>query len=219
MEKVKFYFDPRCPWCYQTSRWAKRLEQLGEIELDWGVFSLEVVNIKDGKDPHDPANAQSAPALRTAIAIRDAQGSQAIGPFYGALGKRIWEQEIPEQDDIKAVKEALAEVGLEPALCDKAIADSSTWETVLDEHNALIERTRSFGVPTIVLDSGSGNAIFGPVISTLPNDEDAVRMWKAVSWLARYDNFAELKRDRIQLPDLPAMPFIERQRAEQRARR
>jgi protein-disulfide isomerase-like protein with CxxC motif len=48
MDAVRFHFDPICPWCYQTSRWAKRLEQLGEIELDWGLFSLEVVNLKDG---------------------------------------------------------------------------------------------------------------------------------------------------------------------------
>jgi hypothetical protein len=48
MEVVKFHFDPICPWCYQTSRWAKRLEQLGEIELDWGLFSLEVVNLEEG---------------------------------------------------------------------------------------------------------------------------------------------------------------------------
>jgi hypothetical protein len=42
MDAVRFHLDPACPWCYQTSRWAKRLEQLGEIELAWGLFSLEV---------------------------------------------------------------------------------------------------------------------------------------------------------------------------------
>jgi hypothetical protein len=43
-ERVRFHFDPICPFAYQTSRWARRLEELGEIELDWGVFSLEIVN-------------------------------------------------------------------------------------------------------------------------------------------------------------------------------
>ena len=51
MDKVKFHFDPRCPWCYQTSRWIRRLEELGEVEADWGIFSLEVVNLEAGKDP------------------------------------------------------------------------------------------------------------------------------------------------------------------------
>ena len=70
MDHVKFYFDPRCPWCYQTSRWANRLEQLGEIELDWGVFSLEVANLPEGEDPRQ-LEAVSGPALRTAVTIRD----------------------------------------------------------------------------------------------------------------------------------------------------
>ena len=60
MDAVRFHFDPICPWCYQTSRWAKRVEQLGEIELDWGLFSLEVVNLKDGDDPRE-LQARSAP--------------------------------------------------------------------------------------------------------------------------------------------------------------
>ena len=111
-----------------------------------------------------------------------------------------------------AVRGALEEVGLDVEWCDEALSDPGTWEAVLDEHHGLIERTRSFGVPTIVLDGGTGPAIFGPVISELPSDEDAVDLWRHVSWLARYDNFAELKRDRIKSPDLPAMTWYRAQR-------
>src|ERR1700688_1058474 len=89
LEHVKFHFDPRCPWCYQTSRWARRLEELGEIELEWGVFSLEVVNLKEGMDRRE-FDARSGPALRTAVTIRDSLGAKAIGPFYAALGRRVW---------------------------------------------------------------------------------------------------------------------------------
>lgn len=46
-ERVCFFFDPICPWCYQTSRWARRLEELGVVELDWGVFSLESVRQRE----------------------------------------------------------------------------------------------------------------------------------------------------------------------------
>ena len=79
MDVVRFHFDPICPWCYQTSRWAKRVEQLGEIELDRGLFSLEVVNLKDGADPRE-LQARSGPALRTATLIRQRKGGAAIGP-------------------------------------------------------------------------------------------------------------------------------------------
>lgn len=212
MEQVKFHFDPRCPWCYQTSRWAKKLEDLGEIKLDWGVFCLEVVNAKEGTDLQT-LDATSGPALRTVVALRNEGHSDLIRAFYTALGKRIWETVPPEEDNLKAVHEALEEIGLDPALCDKALADPSTWDAVLEEHAALVERTRSFGVPTIVLDNGEGPAIFGPVIGELPNDEDAVELWRHVSWLARYGDFSELKRDRVNPPNLPAMEWRMAQRA------
>jgi predicted DsbA family dithiol-disulfide isomerase len=210
-ESVRFHFDPICPWCYQTSRWAKRLEHLGEIELDWGLFSLEVVNLEEGADPAQ-LQARSGSALRTAALIRERKGGAAIGPFYSALGKRIWEQSPPEQDIATAVRGALEEVGLDVEWCEEALSNPGTWDAVLEEHHRLVERTRSFGVPTIVLDGGEGPAIFGPVVSKLPSDDEAVELWRHVSWLARYDNFSELKRDRIKPPDLPAMAWYRSQR-------
>ena len=212
MDAVRFHFDPICPGATRLAV-GQRVEQLGEIELDWGLFSLEVVNLKDGADRHE-LQARSGPALRTATLIRQRKGSDVIGPFYSALGKRIWEQSPPEQDMATAVRGALEEVGLDAQWCDEALSDPGTWEAVLDEHHGLVERTRSFGVPTIVLDGGTGPAIFGPVISELPSDEDAVDLWRHVSWLARYDNFAELKRDRIKSPDLSALTWY---RASERA--
>ncbi len=215
-EPVKFYFDPICPWCYQTSRWARRLEEIGEIELDWGLFSLEVVNIDNDKDPHQ-LDPRSGPALRTATAIRDSAGSRAIGSFYSALGRRIWEQAPPSLDMVAAVRESLEDAGLDPELCEKALSDPRSWEAVLSEHAELVERTHSFGVPTIVLDGGTGPAIFGPVVSELPGDDDAVALWHHVSWLVRYTNFSELKRHRARPADLPAMAWYREQRERQKA--
>ena len=73
-------------------------------------------------------------------------------------------------------------------------------------------------MPTILLDGGAGPAIFGPVISELPGDEDAVQLWEHVSWLARYENFAELKRGRISRPVLPAREWWAAYRQQQRER-
>jgi hypothetical protein len=212
MEQVKFYFDPACPWCYQTAKWAWRLEQLGEIKLDWGVFSLEVVNLAAGKDPRE-LDARSGPALRTSLIIRDREGPSAVGAFYSTLGKRIWEQPPPPDDMILAVRESLQGAGLSPTLVDKAVADPATWDAVLQEHRALVEQTRSFGVPTIMLDGGKGPAIFGPVISELPSDEDTVALWRHTAWLVRYGNFAELKRTRLGRPDLPTIKWRQEQQA------
>jgi len=201
-EPVCFYFDPICPWCYQTSRWARALERLGEIELSWGLFSLEMQNA--GEEPEDmaAAHARSARALRTSVLAREVGGQRALGDFYAALGLRVHERG-EALDAPGTVEAALEDAGLEPALCEKAWADPSTLEQVVSEHRALCDRTRSFGVPTIVLDGGP--AIFGPVVSEVPTDEDAVELWRHVSWLVRYENFSELKRDRVAAPDLESV--------------
>lgn len=197
-ERVRFHFDPLCPWCYQTSRWARRLEELGEIELDWGLFSLEIVNADDGVNVRDTARA--ATALRTAFLVRGEFGASGINRFYAALGDRI-HQKGQSAEDSQTVIGALQDAQLDPALCTRAVEDPDTWTSVEAEHHDLVRSTRSFGVPTILLDNGSA-AIFGPVISEVPNDDDAVELFRHVAWLARYGNFSELKRDRAVQPDL-----------------
>jgi hypothetical protein len=81
------------------------------------------------------------------------------------------------------------------------------------EHQAVVDQTGAFGVPTIILDGGDGPAIFGPVIYELPDDDEAVELWRHTAWLVRNKNFAELKRGRGGLPELPAIEWRMQQRA------
>lgn len=202
-DSVRFYFDPICPWCYQTSRWMRRLAELGEVELSWGFFSLEMQNA--GQEPEEmaSAHARSARALRTAVLARDISET-AVGAFYRELGRRVHE-EGQDLDAGETVEGSLDDAGLDVALAGKAWSDPSTLDRLGDEHRALCDRTRSFGVPTVVLDGGDGPAVFGPVISAVPGDDDAVELWRHVRWLVRYENFSELKRDRISKPDLESV--------------
>ena len=199
-DRVRFYFDFLCPWCYMTSRWIRRLEDLGAVQVSWGLFSLELTNAEPG-GASIADTAKGATALRTAVVLRDAEGDAALGRFYAELGAAIHERG-EDAADAGVVRAALEAIGVPEALVDKAMGDPDTWTQVEREHRALVERTASFGVPTIVLDDGAGPAIFGPVISEVPTDEDAVELWRHVSWLTRYENFSELKRDRTIDPDL-----------------
>ena len=214
MEAIRFHFDPRCPWCYLTSRWASRLKELGEIRIDWAFFCLDVVNRQEGVDPLT-IEARSGPVLRTASLLHERLGRDAVGELYRALGTRVWESELPlEVDDLDGIRASLKEIGADPMLLDEALDDPGTWEAVVQEHQALVDRTGAFGVPTIVLDAGDGPAIFGPVIYKVPDDEEAVELWRHTIWMVRYGNFAELKRGRGGLPDLPAIEYRARQHAQ-----
>jgi len=215
-EVVRFNFDILCPWCYQTSRWVRDLAERGEITVGWGVFSLEIQNFAKPIEEFEPERARGVPALRTALAVRDAVGEDACGAFYAAAGERYFQRLEPLHEPA-TLQGALEEAGLDPSWYDKAVGDPATWEQVRAEHDELASQTRSFGVPTIRLDAGAGPAIFGPVFSEPPAGDDVVEMWRHVLWLTRYGSFHELKRERDTGPDLPYWHRVQAERAAQRA--
>ena len=45
-------------------------------------------------------------------------------------------------------------------------------------------------------------SFFGPVISRIPADEDALVLWDAVTTLAAFPGFAEMKRSLREVPQL-----------------
>jgi hypothetical protein len=67
-----------------------------------------------GTEPEElaAAHARSKLALATAVAARDEAGEDAVGAYYGALGRRVHEEGRP-LDDPDTVKGALDEAGLD----------------------------------------------------------------------------------------------------------
>lgn len=201
-EVIGFSFDPRCPWCYQTARWALRLEELGRIELRWSVFCLELQNFAGAREDFDPEHSKSALALRTSVLVRETAGNDACGRFYAAIGRRYFFG-LEDLSRPTVVRAALTDAGLEPELCTHAAGDPATWRTVLAEHDRVVEETGAFGVPSLRLDDGRGPCMFGPVIREVPSDTEAQELLDHVVWLMRNANFYELKAGRADLPDLP----------------
>lgn len=178
------------------------MAEMGTVEVEWGVFSLAIVNCEGPIEELDPEESRGIKALRTAVAVRDRLGNEAMGNYYAAIGNRIFDGLQSAQVDA-TITGALADAGLPEEICAEAQADPTTWDKLVEEHTRLVSETRSFGVPTIGLDGPGGPVIFGPVISNPPeNDADALALWEHTTWLTRYDNFSELKRDRTVDPDL-----------------
>jgi hypothetical protein len=179
----------------------RRLEALGAVEVSWAVFSLAVAN--KGEEARRRADADAAPALRTTVLLREREGNQVVGRFYEALGTAIHVRK-EQADGPEVITAALREAGADPSMYSDAMADPGTWETVLREHDAAVRDHHVFGVPTLVLDDGAGQSMFGPILCDLPGDDEARTLWQHVSWLMRYDNFAEVKRDRPRRPSFDA---------------
>jgi predicted DsbA family dithiol-disulfide isomerase len=39
-EAIRFYFDPMCPWAYQSSRWIRNVRDRVDLDIEWMFFSL-----------------------------------------------------------------------------------------------------------------------------------------------------------------------------------
>jgi 2-hydroxychromene-2-carboxylate isomerase len=194
--KIRFHFDPVCPWAWQTSKWIREVENVRDIEVEWRLFSLEIVNGLDD-NPYADVLLQDRAALRTLALVRRVEGNAAIGRLYEALGRRIHESPGEELDQ-RTIRSALADAGSDPLLLDLAMSDESTLDDVVADHESAAADVGAFGVPVIMLPSGEG--MFGPVLAEAPTGEAAGEMWDHVEWLIRQDGFFELKRERDRKP-------------------
>ena len=217
MQKVEFYWDPMCPFAWVTSRWIAKVEPQLELEVEWRFISLRFLNEAKDYDKDFPPgyvalHTKGLRMLRVAAAVREKEGLAAMGPLYTAFGESIWDRSpvegrdamdgIAEQPHLVAV---LASVGLDPSYA--AAADDDARDRVLREETttALSRAGRDVGTPIIAVDPPHGPAFFGPVISRVPSDEEAVELWHAVMTLAKWPGFAELKRTVREMPQLPLL--------------
>jgi hypothetical protein len=210
---LHFYFDPVCPFAWMTSRWVRLVQARRDYSVDWRFISLRLVNADVDYDAQFPPDYEAGHTaglrlLRVAARTREEHGRAAVGTLYEALGQRLFDSP-PDPEDSAArrgtrvfLDPVLAEAGL-PAELAEALDDPS-WDAVVQSETdeALALTGRDVGTPIIHVRPPAGVAFFGPVISRLPSEDDAVRLWDHVVGLASFPGFAELKRSLRELPQL-----------------
>ncbi len=211
---IEFFWDPVCPFAWITSRWLDLVVAQTGYSVDWRFISLRLLNKdKDYATEFPPEYEHGHTAglrmLRVAAAIRAAEGRAALGPVVAAYGHSYWDR--PKGSGMRKhlstpehVTEVLEAAGLSTDYVEAL--DDESWDGLLDEETELaLSRTgRDVGTPIITFrqEGGAAMSFFGPVISRVPEPDDAVRLWEAVTTLAAFPGFAEMKRSLREVPQL-----------------
>jgi 2-hydroxychromene-2-carboxylate isomerase len=210
MADVDFFWDPVCPWAWLTSRWVTDVAARRDLEVDWRLISLRMVNEsrdyeKDLREGHRQVHERGLALLRVAAAARQAHGAGAVGPLYTAFGTIIHLEKRGEDFDDPsgaAIVAALEQAGLPGSL--SGAATEVAWDEAVraDTETALERAGRDLGTPIITFGPPDGPSFFGPVISRVPPPDEAVRLWDAIEVIAHQQGFAELKRSLRERPQL-----------------
>lgn len=190
MTQIEFFFDPICPWAYQTSVWIRRVRDARQLDITWRFFSLEEINRPDGKrHPWERPLAYGWTPMRVAAWLRRFD-NELCGDWYEACGKALHVDGRRFYDETIA-RELLASIGAPADAWDQALADPTTHDDVRTDHVEAVDRYGGFGVPIIVFPSG--RAVFGPVVVPAPDGDDALALWDLTEAYSRINGLYEIK--------------------------
>ena len=207
---VVFWFDPVCPFAWMTSRWVRMVQAQRDYRVEWRFISLRLLNAHLDYDAHFPPEYEAGHTaglrmLRVCAQVRDQHGPDAVARLYPALSTQVFDVDPEHYDPTDVtdlVTSALAEVGLPRELVE-ALDDTTLDAQIQAETDEALALTgKDVGTPILHVAPPEGAAFFGPVISRLPDEQQAGELWDHVVGLVTFPGFTELKRSLREKPQL-----------------
>ena len=199
-ETVDFHFDIMCPYAYQTSIWLREVRSAIGVKIRWRFFRLEEINRAEGKKhPWEREWSYGWSMMRIAALLRRTDPESA-GIWYAAAGSALHERGLkPHRREV--AEQLLSDLGFDPAIVGEALADQTTSDEVLADHER-VTSLGGWGVPTMIFSDDT--ALFGPVLIDPPTGDAAVRLWDLVCGWREFPHVFELQRPK-QRDDIAAI--------------
>ena len=203
MADMEFFFDAVCPYAWVTSRWVTEVQKARGYEVDWRFISLKMINegTTDGTYGKRFSDSHMAGlyAHRVSDEVRMQHGNAGVDALYAALGyamhTRPREPKI-NVDPVAYMTEILKAADL-PTDYASHVHDESHDAYIRQDTELALSRTgRDVGTPIMTFRPGQADegSFFGPVISSIPRGNDALRLWDAIEVIATSTGMSELKR-------------------------
>ncbi|NLA56214.1 MAG: DsbA family protein [Corynebacterium humireducens] len=200
---VTFWFDVTCPFAWLTSRWIREVEKVRDITVTWQPMSLSVLNEGRDLDPEYMAAMEAAwgPArVFTRVALEE---PAEVGNLYTVMGTIIHAGKESGKKGERAydgvIERALKEAGLSSIYATTAHSEQVDEEMRAFHAAAMDAVGDEVGTPVLKL---GDTAFFGPVITRVPEGEEAGELFDAAVRLAQFPYFFELKRSRTENPQV-----------------
>tara|TARA_B100000427_G_scaffold110828_1_gene91899 strand:- start:377 stop:1081 length:705 start_codon:yes stop_codon:yes gene_type:complete len=192
--EVDFHFDVMCPWAYQTSKWIRNVRAQNGLIINWKFFSLEEVNLREGKKHPWERDWSYGWSMMRIGAILRRQSMDSLDKWYERSGRALHEEgKRPHDPDV--ARYLLEEIGMDPNIVDESLLDESTHDEIKDDHQRVID-AGGYGVPTLFF---GDHPLYGPVLIDPPEGEKAMRLWDTVvSWLEFPDLYEMQKLKSVQ---------------------
>jgi 2-hydroxychromene-2-carboxylate isomerase len=191
-DRVAYHFDIMCPFAFRAATWIRDVRAQTGLQIDWRFFSLEEINRREGKKhPWEREWSYGWSLLRIAAYLRR-QDMALCDAWYEKAGTALHvEGRKPHRPEV--ARELLAEIGVDPAVVDEAIADPSTHDEVRADHDAVVN-SGGFGVPTLFFPDGQ--ALYGPVLVHPPTGDRALALWDTFTSVLDFPEVYEIHRPR-----------------------
>ena len=194
IQHIDFYFDPMCPWAYQTSVWIREVRRINGLDISWKFFSLEEINRVEGKKhPWERELSYGWTPMRVGAWLRRISMTMC-DDWYGAIGHALHVEGRRPYDREVAV-ELLGHINAPAAAWDEALADPTTHDEVRADHERAVNEYAGFGVPILVFPNN--RAMFGPVMVPAPMGDQALELWDLTIAYNSFPGLYEIKTPKL----------------------